>query len=132
MRKQLLFCMCGAMFMCVGFVGCSVGMALHGADNPDTAVLKEGATRMDIEREFGAPDKWDSVEHRGLYSFTTGEDGSAGRAIAHGVGDVLTLGLWEVVGTPVEAVQSHENWEVDVFYTSDDQKVSRWSGPRKR
>ena len=39
---------------------------------------------------------------------STGNEPSAGRAVAHGVMDVLTLGLWEVVGTPVEAVAGQD------------------------
>lgn len=111
--------------------GCSVGMALHGADNPDRATLREGADRADIEMTFGKPKNWDEAEKRALYHYTTGEDGSAGRAIAHAAGDVLTFGLWEVVGTPIEAVQSHTPWALDVWY-SDQSRVVRWDGPRRR
>jgi len=100
-------------------LGCSVGMALDGADNPDMAVLRPGTSRSVVEREFGRPKSWVPDQRRALYEYTTGESGSAGRAIAHGVGDVLTLGLWEVVGTPVEATQGHDHWHVNVYYTPD-------------
>src|ERR1700722_16681301 len=37
-----------------------------------------------------------------VYQFQK-ERGSAARALMHGVLDVSTLGLWEVIGTPIEA-----------------------------
>jgi hypothetical protein len=45
------------------------------------------------------------LEKRGaMYYYSANVNGSADCEIAHGVGDLLTLGLWEVVGAPVEAV----------------------------
>ena len=111
--------------------GCSVGMALHGADNPDIGVIRVGQPRSVVESELGRPKTFDLEERRALYEYTTGESGSAGRAIAHGVGDVLTLGLWEVVGTPVEAVQKHTFWSMSIWYTEED-AVLRWEEPRRR
>lgn len=119
------------LLMTLGLGGCSVGMALHGADNPDIAAVRVGATRYAVESELGRPRRWDAEERRALYHFTTGEEGSAGRAMGHAVGDVLTLGLWEVVGTPIEAVQTHSDWAVDVWYDQDD-IVARVAGPRRR
>tara|TARA_R110000765_G_scaffold206866_3_gene311901 strand:- start:37575 stop:37895 length:321 start_codon:yes stop_codon:yes gene_type:complete len=106
-------------------------MALHGADNPDIAVLRSGQSRGVVEMELGKPKSFDIEERRALYDYSTGEDGSAGRAIAHGAADFLTLGLWEVVGTPVEAVQKHTFWSLSVWYTEED-RVIRWSEPRRR
>ena len=34
----------------------------------------------------------------------------------HGVADVFTLGLWEVVGTPVEMIANGDQVTVKVFY----------------
>jgi hypothetical protein len=106
-------------------------MALDGADNPDMAQLRVGATRSEMDKLFGKPKQYSPTERRALYDYTTGEEGSPGRAIAHGVGDVLTLGLWEIVGTPVEAVQTHTWWSVDVWF-SPEEKVVRWEGPRQQ
>lgn len=111
--------------------GCSVGMALHGADNPDIGVVRAGQSRSVVEAEFGLPKTFDIEDRRALYEYTTGESGSPGRAIAHGVGDILTLGLWEVVGTPVEAVQRHTYWSLSIWYTEQDD-VLRWEEPRRR
>jgi hypothetical protein len=37
---------------------------------------------------------------------TVRNEPSAGRAIGHGVMDVLTLGLWEIVGTRLKAFKA--------------------------
>ena len=45
------------------------------------------------------------------------EKGSAARAFMHGVLDVSTCGLWEVVGTPIEACVNDEKYfTIRVFY----------------
>lgn len=58
--------------------------------------------------EFGQPT---ATEKRGektvdVFSFVQGYSKGAktSRAVFHGAADVFTLGLWEVVGTPTEAV----------------------------
>jgi hypothetical protein len=56
------------------------------------------------------------------YEYEIGNEPSAGRAIGHGAMDVLTLGLWEVVGTPIEGVQG-ERYNATVTYGSDDKVV---------
>jgi hypothetical protein len=38
------------------------------------------------------------------------------RAVGHGVADVMTLGLWEVIGTPVEGIANGEVNQVEVKY----------------
>lgn len=54
------------------------------------------------------------------------ERGSAARALMHGALDVGTCGLWEVLGTPIEAcVDQTEFYSVKVYYNNQDivQKV---------
>ena len=53
------------------------------------------------------------------YSYTIGNKPSAARAIGHGVMDVLTFGLWEVVGTPIEAFAVKH---YDMMVTYDEQQ----------
>lgn len=38
------------------------------------------------------------------------QKGSAARAVGHAAADVLTLGLWEVVGTPIEALSNNRDF----------------------
>jgi hypothetical protein len=44
------------------------------------------------------------------------ERGSAARALMHGALDVGTCGLWEVIGTPIEACDTKEYFVIKVFY----------------
>ena len=55
---------------------------------------------------------------RFIQGYSTGA--KAGRALFHGAADVVTLGLWEVVGTPAEAVFSGDEMAYQVSYDKDD------------
>jgi hypothetical protein len=100
--------------------GCSVGMAVSGNHNPDLGAVHSGATRSEIEMHLGSPVRVSSVNgyEAATYQYEIGNEPSAGRAIGHGVMDVLTLGLWEVIGTPIEGFQG-ETHEVTVTYEND-------------
>jgi hypothetical protein len=96
-------------------------MAVSGEPAPDLAACRVGAERGDIERALGAPTRVESTSEGGVactYRYEVGDEPSPGRAIAHAGLDVLTLGLWEIVGTPVEAVQGDE-FEMQVVYDAD-------------
>ncbi len=46
--------------------------------------------------------------------------GSTPRAVMHGVFDVATMGLWEIVGTPIEGhVGKDEMFVLDIYYDKD-------------
>lgn len=76
-------------------------------------MLASGARVLESERD----DDGYLVE---IYRFQK-ERGSTVRAVMHGVLDVSTMGLWEVVGTPIEAYSDvPEYFLIRVFYNSDD------------
>ncbi len=100
---------------------CSVGMAMSGEEDPNVSVVQSGSTRLDVERELGAPHSSRVLDDNGLeaiYRYELGNEPSTGRAIAWGALDVLTLGLWEVIGTPVEGSQGEE-YEAVIVYNAD-------------
>jgi hypothetical protein len=108
-----------------GLSGCSVGMALSGEENPDLGAIRIGVQRGEIELHLGAPVQSASLEdgrRADVYQYQIGNEPSAGRAIGHGMMDVLTLGLWEVVGTPIEGVQG-ETYHATITYDRDDKVV---------
>lgn len=78
---------------------------------PELGAVRVGATRGEIELQLGAPIEVREENGRrvDIYEYEIGNEPSAGRAIGHGVMDVLTLGIWEVVGTPVEGFQGEKN-----------------------
>ena len=90
---------------------CSVGLALHGEDQPDLSVLKVGVAKTQIEAKLDPPES-EAVLADGrtqsTYEYEVGNESSAGRAAVHAGMDILTLGLWELVGTPLEAMQGEE------------------------
>lgn len=49
------------------------------------------------------------------------ESGSTARALMHGVLDVSTLGLWEVVGTPIEVCSNDKTcFSIKVYYDKNE------------
>ena len=102
--------------------GCSVGMALSGDRNPDIGAVQVGSTRGEAEMQLGSPVRTSASQggtRIDVYEYQIGNEPSAGRAIAHGAMDVLTFGLWEVAGAPIEAVQG-EKYEAHVTYDEQD------------
>lgn len=100
---------------------CAVGMAASGEETPDVTVCQLGADRETIEAELGSPKSVDLDEQGNTtctYEYEVGDDPSTGRAVYHAGMDVLTLGLWELVGTPVEAMQG-DKYEMTVVYGPD-------------
>jgi hypothetical protein len=94
--------------------GCAVVMAVNGAKDPDVGVLAIGEDRAVVLATIGPPQKTYITPARrvDVFKWKRGDEPSAGRAIAHGVMDLATLCLWEIVGTPIEFSQG------DVFYMS--------------
>jgi hypothetical protein len=106
--------------------GCSVGMAMSGKHSPNLGMVRVGSTRGEVELQLGPP-VTTTVNPNGnrtdLYEYEVGNDPSAGRAIGHGVMDVLTLGIWEVVGTPIEGFQG-DKYRMAVVYNEEDKVTS--------
>jgi hypothetical protein len=108
MSRQHIIAALLAAALCVPIQACSVGMAMSGSENPDLGAIRVGASRGEVELHLGSPIKTTPLpdgRRADVYQYEIGNEPSAGRAVGHGVMDVLTLGLWEVVGTPIEAVQ---------------------------
>ena len=117
-----------ALMLSVGIVllsssGCSVFMAAAGKREPNLGMITIGAHRAEVELQLGSPRA--TVAHEGgeyrtdTYEYELGNEPSAGRAVVHGVMDLLTLGLWEVVGTPIEAFKG-EKRDMVITYDLDD------------
>lgn len=106
----------------VVFSGCSVYLALQGKADPDIAALQVGATRGQIELQLGKPISTSKSKDGGtldVYDYVSGDSPSPGRALAHGAMDVLTLCLWEIVGTPIELVQGTKK-SLEIQYDQND------------
>lgn len=117
-----LFPVPAAVVLCVILTGCSVYMAAAGDKEPNLGAFSIGSSRGQVEQQLGNAKASTSLENGDrvdTYEYTLNNEPSAGRAVAHGAADVLTLGLWEVIGTPIEAGSQGQKRQVRVTYGSD-------------
>jgi hypothetical protein len=105
--------------------GCSVGMAMSGKSDPNIGVLSIGQDRGVVLLNLGQPSQTLAVAtgRTDVFRLERGNQPSAGRAAGHAVMDLLTLGLWEVVGTPIEGFTGDE-FAITVEYDKSD-KVTK-------
>ena len=101
-------------------------MALSGTKATDTSVFYNGAERSFVQAKAGLPEV--AIQDKDgnwidTYLIVKGNEPSAGRAIGHGVMDVPTFGLWEVLGTPIEMVAGMEDKSRFIVYYNEDQKI---------
>lgn len=104
--------------------GCSVYMATDQPDKKDVDLFKVGTPRSLLLAEFGLPtaaETRDDEKKYEIFAFTQGygTGAKAGRAVFHGAADVLTLGLWEVIGTPTEGAFDGTEMAYEVRYDSN-------------
>ena len=101
--------------------GCSVGMAMTGKPDPNIGVLSVGKDRGVVLLNLGQPAQTLASEtgRTDVFHLERGNEQSVGRAAGHAAMDVLTLGLWEVVGTPIEGFAGDE-FTVSVDYDQGD------------
>ena len=126
MQRQFVLSLhlAGALTLSALLPGCAVYMAANQPEKKDLGILKPGTPRIAVMAELGAPIQ--AIDRGGvkvdLYTFTQGYSGleKGGRAILHGAADVLTLGIWEVVGTPIEGVANGTKVSVEITYDKED------------
>jgi hypothetical protein len=114
--------------MCSFVSACSVGMAMSGKENPNIDVLTIGQSRSVVALHLGQPAQT-LIEESGrvdVYQLERGNAPSVGRATGHAVMDLLTLGAWEIIGTPIEGFAG-EKFTITVYYDEND-KVSDVQG----
>jgi len=136
-RAQHMHCLADAMHKLISLFtlvimlsGCSVGMAMSGKKDPDLGAIRVGATRGEVELQLGSPVAIQEVDGYRIdqYAYEIGNAPSAGRAAGHAVMDILTLGLWELAGTPIEAVQGEQK-NLTIVYDEKDVVTRVGSGP---
>lgn len=107
--------------------GCSAIMAAKQPSKKDEKLLAHGMPRARIVAEFGAPvtSEHKNGERVDVYVFKQGYSKTAkiGRTLFHGVADIATVGLWEVVGTPAESAFDGTDVAYQVKYDENDRVV---------
>ena len=105
---------------------CSVVQATNSPVAKDLTVLNKGTDRYTVLAEFGQPvvSEKDSKGHQvDLFKFTQGQAGAAkvGKGMLYGVLAVGTLGLSEIVTSPMEgAIGAGADMQIKVTYDNKD------------
>jgi hypothetical protein len=125
MKNKNMKIMC--LISCLILSGCGAVMASKRSTyRGDAAILAVGQTRAAVENELGAPDmltKMEGEKTKAIYRMDPNAHsrGARNAAVAgHAIADVLTLGLWEVVGTPTELAAQDEMSNFIVIYNASD------------
>ena len=104
-------------------VGCSVGMAMSGKEQKDTSVIFPGSPRDVVVAKLGPPETSTKDADGNIvdsWMIVKGNAPSGGRAAMHAGLDVFSLGLWEVIGTPLEmGAASEERTRYVITYDKD-------------
>jgi len=112
------------LLLAVSASGCSVAMAAHQPSRKDTDLLSPGVPRNLVLAELGAPVTSDIRDGKRVevFSFVQGyrKGVRIGRTVGHATADVLTLGLWEVAGTPTEVVLDGTKVAYEVTFDAND------------
>jgi len=103
---------------------CSVYMAAHQPSEKNEALFKVGTSRDALIAEFGVPatSGVKNGKKYEIYRFTQGysQGNKAARALVEGTADVFTLGVSEVITTPVESINDGSLRVYEVTYDSND------------
>lgn len=106
--------------------GCSALLAFSGSSTPDLGAIRVGSTRAEVERRLGRSVS-SAVDGDGtstaVYEYERGSGPDVGRGLTHVLGDIATLGLWEVAGITIEARQ-RRTYRVTIVYGRDDHVVA--------
>lgn len=105
---------------------CSIYMAAQQPEKKNFAVLTEGTPQSLVRAELGLP-AWSGKDEGfdvDVFQFVQGypKGCKVARAIGHGVADVFTFGLWEIVGIPIEMFVSGTKIKATVTY-NDQQRL---------
>lgn len=113
------------LYVLVAFSGCSVAMALNGNEPPNFDAFEVGSKRKQVEIQLGQPTDTQILENghtQNSYEFEIGDPPNGHRAVMNFYIDVVTIGIWELPGTIIEAMLG-EDKETVVIYDRDERVV---------
>src|SRR5438552_3586183 len=114
----------------LAITGCSPIMEATRPDPVDLSQLAVGEKKVDVVAALGAPtatlkDETDPCDVYKLYTRGLGGVGRGVAAAGEAATDVLTLGLTEVLWTPIEAGTRNKRHTVLICYDSKQAQVTR-------
>ncbi|MFH1505108.1 MAG: hypothetical protein ABIH08_06980 [Candidatus Omnitrophota bacterium] len=128
MKKKLNFLLL-IVIISLSLQGCSVFMAMHGKRDGNISAIQMGQDRAIVIANLGEPEKTVTTEDKrvDVFRLQRGNAPNGGRALAHGALDLLTFGFWEVIGTPIEAMQG-ESFTLTIEYNKNDKVEKVFTG----
>jgi hypothetical protein len=118
------------LFLSLSLSACSVIMAAR-SNGVNPKQLSQCKTRSCLIASGITPIDHEKNKHGQLKSEhfrATMPTGSAARAAMHGLLDVGTFGIWEVAGTPIEAIKGKKTgYVIGVKYTEDGSTIKHMS-----
>lgn len=106
--------------------GCSVYMAIKQAKERDWSIFAPGTPRTQVIEALGTPaTHQENGQLVDFFTFLRGDqrDTRFPRAMAHSVANVMTVGLWELVASPVEVARDRDFSTVKVFYDAQSRVI---------
>lgn len=107
--------------------GCAVYMAARHAEQQERLVPEPGTPRAEVIASFGTVKaaRYDGRSFD-VFTFLQGRNGEWRmlRAVGHGVADLTTAGLWELLATPVELPQDQDFMTIQIIYDDEERVVA--------
>ncbi|MFW2172336.1 hypothetical protein ACG95N_02245 [Acinetobacter guillouiae] len=108
--------------------GCAAVMATKQPTKKDLSIFNKGVDRSLIIAEIGAPitSEFKNGKRYEIYTFMQGysKANKISRAVWHGAADVVTFGLWEIIGTPTESAFNGKKTSYEMVFDADDRLAS--------
>jgi hypothetical protein len=101
-------------------------MAVSGKEEMNTSIVYPGVPREAVISRLGEPESSITDEEGNFidtYIIVKGNEPSSTRAVVHGTLDVFTLGLWELMATPIEVVEGVETKSQLVIYYDSEKRI---------
>jgi hypothetical protein len=127
MRTTILILLCASLLL----PGCSAFMAGKKQTKKDLSVLRIGGNRDDIVAVLGAPyqtQRFEDGRVKDTYKIVENAPSEGMKTVevlGNGVLSIGTLGLWEIVGTPIQ-IATQQEATLFILYYSKDNKLTAY------
>jgi len=128
MKKTILILLCTLVLL---IQGCSAFMAGKKQTHKDLSVLRIGGNRDDIVAVLGAPyqtQRFEDGQVKDTYKIVEdapSKEMKTVEVLGNGVLSIGTLGLWEIIGTPMQ-IASQQEATLFILYYGPDNKLKAY------
>lgn len=128
-KRQLLTYLVGLYLVAVLLKGCSLYMRGTHPVYRDVTVAQVGTPRSTVLSTLGLPEKSEQLEGKRsdtyrIYPDAPSEQTNKNITVAYWIADSATLGLWEVIGTPIELATTSKPVTYVITYSANDRVES--------